>query len=207
MIQFIVSLLLSLPAMAQNCPGDDNEPAVSVKTQAGPTLILCGFEDREVKSPKGKRAFSAFTVYAFIAEGKAPEKVFTGDDTETYWARANPMKGIDLEELWFFSEDKPTAGFGRTITCTTELCTLSEPKCLFKKPNPFPKALVQFRKQAEAHKLDDDGEELVDQIFAHALSGNKEAKEFYATAPTNFPKDVAEAWAANKKKLETGCKR
>jgi hypothetical protein len=195
----------ALPASAQSCPGENDEPAISVKTEAGPTLIVCGFEDHEVKTAKDKRAFSDFNIYAVVGE-KAPQKVFSGESSETYWIQALTKKGLQLEELWFFSDD-PKPAIRREITCTAETCTLGEQTCIFKmKKNPFPKALAEFKKKSAAGKLGEDGEELLDQIFAQAVTGNKAAKEFYSHDPGQLDPAMAEVFKGNQEKLKLSCK-
>jgi len=202
---FVLSLL-SAPAMAL-CPGEDPEPSLSLKTEAGPTVFICGFEDREVVSPKGKRAFSDFTVYFNSAKQPAAQIIFTTDAADTYWAKMIPKKGLELEELWFFSE-KPQPALSREITCSADSCQISEAKCVLKmKTNPFPKALPEFQKRSAAGTLKDDGEDLIDQIFAQAFMGDKAAKEFYAKDPVGLSPALLEAFTANRKKLEQGCNR
>lgn len=233
-------LLLSLRAQAQ-CPGEDAEPAMTVKVTNGTTLFVCGFEDRDVPGTKGKRAFSDFAVYyelgareesdkaapvagtsspAGAAKGAPPNsagngvpsaadspKAFSSDPNETYWVKEVKGKGLELEELWFFSE-KPTPALRQEITCGADACSASEQKCILKmKPNSFPKALPEFKKRMAAGTLKDDGEELIDQIFVQAFLGDKAAKEFYAAAPANLDPTLVEAFSTNQKKLAIGCKR
>jgi hypothetical protein len=205
-----LALLLALlftatPALAQSCPGENDEPAISVKTEAGPTLIVCGFEDHEVKAGKDKRAFTDFSIYSAVGE-KTPQKVFSGESSETYWIQSLTKKGLQLEELWFFSDD-PKPAIQRQITCTAEACAVGEPKCIFKmKRNPFPKALAEFKKKASAGKLGEDGEELLDQIFAQAITGDKAAKEFYSKDPGQLDSAMTEVFKGNQEKLKLSCK-
>lgn len=132
-------------------------------------------------------------------------KAFSSDPNETYWVKAVPNKGLEIEELWFFTE-KPTPAFRQEITCTKDACAAGAPKCILKmKPNPFPKALRDFKRRLAAGTLKDDGEELLDQIFAQAFTGNKEAKEFYAAAPAKLDPELSETFTANQKKLAAGC--
>ncbi len=233
-----------LPVFAQ-CPGEDPEPAMTVKTSNGTTLFVCGFEDRDVAGSKGKRAFSDFAVYyelsakeeagekiappppippagapAKPAKGAPPNsaaavpatvfdslKAFASTPNETYWIKQIPGKGLELEELWFFSE-KPTPALRQEITCTADTCSASPQKCILKmKANSFPKALPEFRKRSAAGSLKDDGEELIDQIFAQAFLGDAAAIEFYKAQPANLDPALIEAFTTNKKKLETGCQR
>jgi hypothetical protein len=195
----------ALPASAQSCPGENDEPAISVKTEAGPTLIVCGFEDHEVKAAKDKRAFTDFGVYAAVGE-KTPQKIFSAESSETYWIQSLTKKGLQLEELWFFSDD-PKPAIQKQITCTAETCAVGEAKCIFKmKKNPFPKALAAFKKKAAAGKLGEDGEELLDQIFAQAITGDKAAKEFYSKDPGQLDPAMAEVFKGNQEKLKLDCK-
>ncbi|HMN69785.1 MAG TPA: hypothetical protein PKC28_14675 [Bdellovibrionales bacterium] len=204
----LVLLFAPITAFAMGCPGEDAEPAFTAKTEGALTLSLCGFEDHEVQVTKGKRAFSEFQIFSFSAKAPTPVQVFTAEENETYWAKALPGKGIELEELWFFSE-KPQPAVVRTITCKDEACTVSEPKCVFKmKKNPFPKALKDFETRHKAGTLGEDGEELIDQIFAQAVTGDKGARAFYETpaAPVNLGTELKHVYEANKKKLSEACK-
>lgn len=245
-----VSVLGAPQIVHAQCPGEDAEPAMTVKVKNGTTLFVCGFEDRDVPGSKGKRAFSDFAVYyelgakeeqgdksgvdkisppppvagtsspAGAVKGAPPNsaangtptvfdslKAFASDPNETYWLKAVPGKGLEMEELWFFSE-KPTPALKQEITCTAEACMPSAQKCILKmKPNSFPKALPEFRKRAAAGTLKDDGEELIDQIFAQAFLGDRAAKGFYAAQPANLDPSLVESFTANKKKLEVGCKK
>lgn len=195
----------AIPAFAQSCPGENDEPAITVKTAAGPTLIVCGFEDREVKAAKGKRAFTDFDVYAVIGEG-GPKKIFSGEAADTYWVQTLPKKGIQLEELWFFS-DEPKPAIKSEITCVADDCKRGEEKCVFKmKKNPFPKALAEFKKKSESKILGEDGEELMDQIFAQAVTGDKAAKEFYAGEHKELDPALSEIFKSNQEKLRLDCK-
>lgn len=197
--------LTACPVFAQSCPGENDEPAISVKTEAGPTLLVCGFEDREVKSPKGKRAFTDFDVYAVVAN-KGPEKIFSGEAADTYWVTALPKKGLQLEELWFFS-DEPKPAIKSEITCVERECKRGEEKCVFKmKKNPFPKALAEFKKKSESKILGEDGEELMDQIFAQAVTGDKAAKEFYAADHKELDPALSDIFKSNQAKLKLDCK-
>ncbi len=203
---WIPLILFAVPAMAQSCPGEDDDPAFLVKTTAGPSLFLCGFEDREVKAAKGKRSYTDFDIYFVTEASKEPHKVFSGESSETYWAKAIPGKGIELEELWFFSEE-PRAALQSMVSCTAEACKVSEEKCIFKmKRNPFPKALAEFKKKSAAGKITDEGEELIDQIFAQALTGDKAAKEFYSSEPKGLDPALKEVFTTNQSKLKLGCK-
>ncbi len=81
-----VVTLFALQAQAQSCPGADEEPALKVKTDAGPVLLLCGFEEREVIPSKNRRTFTDFTVYSWAEKSPDLQKVFTSDPADTYWA-------------------------------------------------------------------------------------------------------------------------
>jgi hypothetical protein len=201
--KFVGLLLLSSPvlAWAAGCPGADDEPALMLKSEAGPTVILCGFEDHEVESPTGKRAFSDFTVY-FTTEAKPePQKLFSSDVAETFWVKSVENKSFELEEVWFFSE-QPKPALWREISCTADSCSVSAAKCVFSmKANPFPKALQEFEKKLKAKKVDDNDEELLDQIWAQALLGDTKAKDFYNAPVTGLNENLKEVFDSNKKKL------
>lgn len=188
-------------ARAEKCPGVDEEPALSVTTTAGPTLILCGFEDHEVQSPQGKRAFSDFTVYFTTANNKEPQKLFSSQVAETFWAKTVEGKGLELEEVWFFA-DQPKPALWREIGCASDACTLSPAKCVFSmKSNPFPKALSTFEKKKKENQLSEEGEELLDQIWAQALLGDKPAQTFYAGSIEGLDENLSEVFDSNKNKL------
>lgn len=193
----------SVAGTVQPCPSEDSEPALEMKTAVGPSLQVCGFEDHDVKLPNGARAFADFSV--FYTTKSSPQKVFTSEVDETYGVRVNGQRGLEVEELWFFS-DRPVAGIRREIFCEGEVCKVSEPKCVYKsKRSPFPKALATFERRLKEGKLKDDGEELIDQIFAQALSGDKNALAFYQQSPAGLPADLAEVYEGNKKKLSLKC--
>ncbi len=197
----LATLFFSIPAWAEKCPGVDDEPALSVTTTAGPTLILCGFEDHEVQSPTGKRAFSEFTIYYTTATNKEPQKLFTSEVAETFWAKPVEGKGLELEEVWFFVEQPKPALF-REVSCVAESCTLGPPKCVFQmKTNPFPKALGEFETKKKKNELAEDGEELLDQIWAQALLGDKPAQTFYSGVSEGLDENLTEVFDSNKKKL------
>ncbi len=201
LIGLIIVMFFSASVWAEGCPGQDTEPALSVKTEAGPTLVLCGFEDHEVVSPTGKRAFSEFVIYFTTATNKEPQKLFNSEVAETFWAKGTEGKGLELEEVWFFSE-QPKPAIWREITCEAEKCTLSAAKCVFSmKPNPFPKALADFEKKKKAKTLEEDGEELLDQIWAQALLGDKPAQTFFDGDAKGLDDNLTEVFDSNKKKL------
>lgn len=201
LLLFAAAILFHDSSFAENCPGADEEPALSVKTAAGPVLILCGFEDHEVQSPAGKRAFSEFSVYYTTAANKEPQKLFTSEVAETFWAKPIEGKGLELEEVWFFVE-QPKPALWREITCQADGCTLSAPKCVFQmKSNPFPKALSEFEQKKKKKELSEDGEELLDQIWAQALLGDKNAQAFYTGSAEGLDENLTEVFDSNKKKL------
>ncbi len=242
MRNIIFALLVFCHFASAQCPGEDSEPALSVKLKDGTTLFVCGVEDRDI-STKQKKAFDDFTVYyelgakenvdeklappppvagtsvpAGAAKGAPPQsaahgssfdslKAFTSNPNETYWVKPLGDRGLEVEELWFFTE-KPTPALKQEITCENNVCSASAPKCILKmKPNPFPKALAEFKRRSAANSLKDDGEELLDQIFAQAFLGNKEAKDFYANPPAKLDPALNEAFMANQKKLSIGCQK
>ncbi len=175
-----------------------------MKTASGVSLQVCGFEDNEVKAPKGTHTFSGFSIFS-VKAGSPPVKIYTSDEDETYWVRASGQRGLEVEELWFFTDD-PVAGLRREVTCTADTCSVSEPKCIYKaKKNPFPKAIAKFNQKLKEGKLKDDGEELIDQIFAQALGGDKAALAFYEKAPAGLSPDLVDIFETNKKKLTTAC--
>lgn len=201
LVLYIFVAILSTPLMAQTCLSGDDDPALKVKASNGVVLIVCGFEDREVKSTKGKRAFADFTIYATIPNVKEPVKIFSSGASETFWIKAVEGKGLELEELWFFSE-QPKAALWQEITCTAEACKPSAAKCVFKmKPNTFPKALGEFEKRRAGKTLNEDGEELLDQIWAQALTGDKKSQSFYEGPAEGLDESLAEVFLSNKKKL------
>jgi hypothetical protein len=200
----LFSLLLftvSLKAWSAVCPNGD-EPSLTVTAKTGANLFLCGFEDHEVDSPKTKRAFTEFTVYYIANKQTEPRKLFASDIADTYWVRILEGKGMELEELWFFSE-KPQAALSRVIACDGDTCELSPARCIFNiKPNSYPKALTKLEEERRKGRFDEDGEELLDQVFAQALTGDEKAKAFYATkAPGGFDEAMKEAFSANQKKI------
>jgi hypothetical protein len=203
-IQFsLLSFFVSVQAWPAVCPSGD-DPPLTVTTKAGPVLSVCGFEDREVSSPKNKRAFMEFTVHYTAPNKPEPQKLFTADLADTYWVRVlDRGRGLELEELWFFSE-KPQPALSRTITCEGESCKLSPARCIFKiKPNSYPKALAKLEEERKKGKFDEDGEELLDQIFAQALTGDEKAKAFYAAKMLDgFDEAMIEAFTANQKKIQ-----
>lgn len=190
------------PVHSDPCPKPGDEPVLAVKTEAGPEIQLCGFEDHEVVSPTGKRAFSEFTVNYVTPTNKTPQKLFVSELAETFWAKPVEGKGLELEEVWFFSE-QPRAAIWREITCEAESCKMSDAKCVFQmKNNPFPKALSEFQKKRKnAKDLEEEGEELLDQIWAQALLGDTAAQAFYLTDATGLDENLSEVFASNKKKL------
>lgn len=200
----IVGILLFLSPVftwAAGCPGADDEAALQFKTEAGPTVIVCGFEDHEVQSPTGKRAFSDFTVYFTVDDKKEPQKLFSSDVAETFWIKPVETKSLELEEVWFFSE-QPKPALWREITCTADACSVSAAKCVFSmKANSFPKALAEFEKKLKSKKLDDNDEELLDQIWAQALLGDTKAKDFYNAPVSGLNENLKEVFDSNKKKL------
>lgn len=202
-ISIIYSFSTPAFAVVHPCPSEDSEPALEMTTSAGPTLEVCGFEDHEVKAPKGTRVFSDFAIYA--TPDKTPVKVFDAEDDETYYVRVNGERGLEVEELWFFN-DKPIPAVRREITCVGDVCTASEPKCIYKlNKNAFPKAVATFTKKAKEGKLKEDGEELLDQIFVQTLAGDKAAKAFYEKPHEGLSPELIDVFETNKKKLSLVC--
>jgi hypothetical protein len=196
-VLFGLLIICAHAAWAQSCPGADDEPAMKIKTTAGPTLVVCGFEDHDSPAPKGSLAFSDFTVYASGGGIKQDTKIFASEPSETYWVKSD-SKGLQLEQLWFFS-DKPQPALRRRVDCTAESCALSSATCILKlKRNPYPKALARFKKGA----LGDDGEDILDQIWAQALAGDAAAVKFYASKPADLEPGLSEVFDTNQKKLQ-----
>lgn len=192
----------SFSAWGQACLSGDDDPAMKVKAANGITLVVCGFEDREVKSPKGKRAFADFTIYAQIPNVKEPQKVFMSGASETFWIKGVEGKGFQLEELWFFS-DEPKAALWQEITCESSSCKVSSGKCVFKmKPNSFPNAIKKFEKLRAKGKIEEDGEEILDQIWAQALTGDTKAQKFYDSGIEGVSPSLMEVFNSNKAKLK-----
>ncbi|MBX3020290.1 MAG: hypothetical protein KF799_01330 [Bdellovibrionales bacterium] len=195
---FVSILLLAGRAHGETCPGADDEPAMKVKTAAGPVVVVCGFEDRE-ETVKGKKTFTDFTVYGWPAGAKEPAKVFAADPIDTYWARVVEDKGLELEEVWFFA-DKPQAALTRQVTCTPAACEVSVATCVLKlKKNPHPKALASFQKKIPHG---DVAENLLEDIWAQALTGDKNAQDFFATAPKGLSAELTEDFNTFKAKLQ-----
>ena len=202
MIILAATLLFSPLAFAQACLSGDDDPALKVKAAHGVTLVVCGFEDREVKSPKGKRAFADFTIYALIPNVKEPQKVFASGASETFWIKANEGQGFELEELWFFSEE-PKPALWQEISCEASGCKVSSGKCVFKmKPNSFPRAIKSFEKLRSSAKLEEEGEELLDQVWAQALTGDPKAQKFYDGKLEGVSPSLIEVFTSNKAKLK-----
>jgi len=134
------------------------------------------------------------------------KKIFSGEASDTYWIQTLPKKGLQLEELWFFAEE-PKAAISSEITCVADDCKRGEEKCVFKmKKNPFPKALAAFKKKSSSGIIGEDGEELLDQIFAQAITGDKAAKEFYSGDGAGLDPALTEIFKSNKEKLKLSCK-
>lgn len=187
-------------AVAQVCPGEDPEPALSVKLTEGPGLALCGFEDNEVVSPTGKRTFTDFTIYYTTTDSKTPRKIFTPEVAETYWVSPT-TNGLLLEEVWFFVE-QPKPALRREIKCAGDKCELGKIECVFDlTPKLFPDSLEKFDKKKAEGELEEEGEDLLDEIWAEALTGDAKAREFYAGTQTGLDSNLAEIFASNKKKL------
>ncbi len=198
---FLTIILAGAHVEASMCPSGD-DPPLEIQTKAGPVLYICGFEDHELSSPSKKRAFTEFSVYFTSSKNIEPKEIFTSDLSDTYWVSVQPETGIDLEELWFFSET-PQPALARQIICQKDSCSFSATRCVFKsKPNPYPKAINRFMAEKNSGKFKNDGEELLDQIFAQALSGDKKALDFYAKNLEGLESVMIEAFNANKKKLE-----
>jgi hypothetical protein len=183
------------------CPKPGDEPVMKIKTEAGAELFVCGFEDHEVISPTGKRAFSDFVVTYSTAAQPKPQKLFGSQVAETFWVKAVEGKGLELEEVWFFAE-QPKPAIWREIVCSAEACTVSDAKCVFSmKANPFPKALKEFEKKKRDNKLSEEGEELLDQIWAQALLGDLSAQLFYQNASAGLDENLTEVFESNRAKL------
>lgn len=183
---FIVVLLLSVRLHAQECPGEDNEPALKHKTAAGPELILCGNAGED-------GTYTDFKVYAWPAGAKQGTEVFASDVDVLYTV----SKDMKIVEQWTIGESLAPA-VERGITCTKDKCQVAAPKCAWKmKKNPFPKALAALKKGAK----DEEGEDLLDQVLAQAIGGDKAALEFFAHPP-KFDASLADSFAHDKQNLE-----
>lgn len=208
MLVFLLSLVLGVHA-EPSCPGEDTEAALSLSVGEGSSLVVCGFEDHDVKAPKGKRTFSDFTVYLDKKDGGSPKAVFASEESETYWV--SPLTeghGLEIQELWFFSE-APMPALGRKVICEKDACVTSKNRCIYKlKPNPFPQALAEFESRKANQSLQDDGEELLDQIFAQAIMGEKKAERFYkGEPPKGLSAELLSTFKGNQKKLRDGCEK
>lgn len=183
------------------CPKPGDDPEMRIKIEGGAEIFVCGFEDHEVVSPTGKRAFSDFVVTYSTAAQTKPQKLFGSQAAETFWLKPTEGKGLELEEVWFFAE-QPKPAIWREIACTGEACTLSSAKCVFSmKSNPFPKALKEFDKKKKSGQLAEEGEELLDQIWAQALLGDLSAQLFYQSAVAGLDPNLTEVFESNKAKL------
>jgi hypothetical protein len=177
---------------------------MTVKTKPGPTLILCGFEDHEVRAQKGRRAFSEFQVYAVNRPGAEPVKVYASEGGDTHWAHVTSGQTLEVEELWFFA-DKPHPAVAREITCTAEGCRLEQQKCVLAlKKNMFPKALPTLLRRLKSKKpVGEDAEDLLDEVWAQALSGDAKATAFYdAPVPPELDSTLSEVFAGNLIKIK-----
>jgi hypothetical protein len=200
----LTMILWSHLARAANCPGADDEPALSVKTKAGPTLILCGFEDHEIKAERGRRAFSEFQVYAVPKPDATPEKVYASEGGDTHWASVTPDKTLLLEELWIFA-DKPHAAIARPIACAASACKVERETCVLNlRKNMFPKSLPTLHRRLKSKKpVGEDAEDLLDEVWAQALTGETKAAEFYdAPVPAELDSTLGEVFAGNLIKLK-----
>ena len=189
---------------AEGCPGADDEPAMMIKTKPGPTLMLCGFEDHEIRAQQGRRAFSEFQVYAVNAAGAEPVKVYGSEGGDTHWAHVTSGHTLQLEELWFFA-DKPHAAVAREITCTAEGCRLEKQTCVLAlKKNMFPKALPTLSRRLKSKKpVGEDAEDLLDEVWAQALSGDPKATAFYdAPVPPELDSTLSEVFNGNLIKIK-----
>lgn len=184
-------------ARAETCPGADDEPAMKVKTSAGPVLVVCGFEDREEKA-QGRNIFTDFTVYAWPSGVKEPAKVFAADPSDTFWIKEVKDKGLTLEEVWSFDE-KPQAALVREVTCTPVACEVTPAKCVLKlKKNRFPKAVATLH----AGNFGEKGDELLEQAWAQALTGEKTAQDYFEGEPKGLAPDLVEEFKVSKAKLQ-----
>lgn len=195
---FVLILSFSGHSFAQTCPGADDEPALAVKTKTGTVLVVCGFEDHELKSPKNKRAFSEFSIY------HGQKGLFTSEPSEIYWlGELENANGLELIQVWFVDEEEPIPAIRREVICEGESCRITSPTCVFKlkKKNPYPTALKTFERSQK--KLGEAGEELLDHIWLQALSGDTSARRFYEGSPPNsLDADLREIFEGNKSKLK-----
>lgn len=200
---FISILLFATRANAQACPGADDEPALSVKSAAGITLLVCGREDREEESSRSKVAFESFSVYAWAPGGKESRKLYSSESSETHFFSVIPDKGFLVEEMWELI-DKPQPFYQREVSCsgpTLADCQITASKCALKiKKNAYPLALKKLRGKGKL--AGDEAEDLIDQILVQALTGDKSAAQFFAEVPTSMSADLKETFEENKKRLQ-----
>ena len=112
------------------------------------------------------------------------------------WSRVHGARRVR-----FFS-DKPEPALLRQVNCSAESCSLTPPKCVLKlRKNPYPKALANYHKHPP-DDLGDHGEDIIDQIFAQALSGDAAALKFFEVAPAHLDGRLDEVFDSDKRKLK-----
>lgn len=189
----------SISAFGQTCPGAEDDAALAMLTKAGPSLFLCGFEDHETNSPNGQRTFGDFTVYINTPKLKAPEVVYTSEIGSLFWVKPED-NGMEMTELWFFSDD-PVPAIVSHLVCEAETCKVTAAKCILDlKKNPYPKALPKYLKDIK--NIGNEGEDLLDQIFAQALAGDKAALKFYQKAPKGMDTRLTDVYESDQHKLK-----
>lgn len=191
----LVSILcFSVTAFAQVCP-DGDEPPLVHGLGDDLQLVVCGYEDHDFPAEGNLRAFSEFAVHTAKGEDVGP-KIYSSPEGLTQFI-ADTAKGFAMTEVWEVG-DKMLPSLKRELTCVGSQCKVGPPTCVLKAPkNPYPKALSEVQLKLKKGKKNSVSEEEIDNVFAQAMGGDKEAAKFFTgSQPKLLDGGAAEAWQA-----------
>jgi hypothetical protein len=168
------------------CPGSSeiaDAPKMRLISKAGPTLMICGFEEVAPKEARKKRSLSEMKIYS-IVKNEAPRLIFESSSLETHWLRELPKEGVALDEIWQVA-GRQFAALKFEIRCKASGCEAEPPHCGDTAPrHPFPHVMKELEKPtrskaAAVARLDI----LIEQAFAEALGGNEKAQAYFLDRP------------------------
>jgi hypothetical protein len=203
-----------MPRLPMICPSEwagNPEPVVKITQKGMPTLLVCSERDFErQKTGAEKIELSLFKVLALTSRGAKPEVFFDSkNENEVY--RIIPLEaGVQISEQYEFRSKRiPLLSF--SVKCTEAGCRRGRKGCVIpeRAKNPHPKALNEWKKRIdEVEKADVTGEtpldELVDQLFEQALTGDLKAYLSFdrADTPEKLPRDAKKLYLAHQKALK-----
>lgn len=206
--------LKSVPSLPLFCPSEyfgNPEPILKITQSGAPSLLVCSSRDFDL--PKGgveKLLLTTFKVISLTGRTAQPEIFFDSkNEEETY--RIIPLEqGVQISERYTTKKGEiPLLSF--SVKCSEKGCRRGRKVCVIpkKEKNPFPHALDDWKKRIhKSEGVEVGGEapldELVDQLFEQALSGDQNAFRAFDQSDTleKLPRDAKKIYQSHSRALK-----